>query len=403
MIDAEFRIPFDALDGLKGRIAEANKKAARLDVEPLTLTLGETDTVEQFVGGFPTGEVLVFVNGTITGTTPRLNGWAFIASLELFEDTAIIRSIPGEECPPEHRNRGNICDHCGHNRRRTVTYVVRHDDGTTKTVGRNCLKDFMGQSRHNPESIALMFRYITELLESLEEGEDYGGGGSGGGKTYDLQGTLELTSAVISAYGWVSKTMVDEGKAYGETTADLVRSYLTAQPDQYKGDAELVAKVNAAKDAKRDTTDAEAAIAWLTGDDLDVSSDYIQSIQAIAKRGWVANKHMGFACSIIQAYRREVARLAKEAAKALVNSQHIGTIGKRETFTLKVNRLIWSEGFYGVTIIHLMEDKDGNVFKWFSSGPELDEGEFLTVKATVKDHGEYQGTKETVLTRVKAV
>ena len=77
MIDAEFRIPFDALDGLKGRIAEANKKAARLDVEPLTLTIGETDTVEKFVGGFPTGEVLVFVNGTITGTTPRLNGWAF--------------------------------------------------------------------------------------------------------------------------------------------------------------------------------------------------------------------------------------------------------------------------------------------------------------------------------------
>ena len=401
MIDAEFRIPFDALDGLKDRIAEANKKAARLDVEPLTLTLGETDTVEKFVGGFPTGEVLVFVNGTITGTTPRLNGWAFIASLELFEDTAIIRSIPGEECPPEHRNRGNTCDHCGHKRRRTVTYVVRHDDGTTKTVGRNCLKDFMGQSRHNPESIALLFRHVTELLESLEEGEAYGGGSSGG-KTYDLKGTLELTSAVISAYGWVSKTMVDEGKAYGDTTANLVREYLTAQPDKYKGDTELVAKVDAARDAKRDTTDAEAAIAWLTDDDLDVSSDYIQSVQAIAKRGWVANKHMGFACSIIQAYRREMARLAKEAAKALVNSQHMGTIGKRETFTLKVNRLIFSDGFYGLTIIHLMEDKDGNVFKWFSSGPELDEGEFLTLKATVKDHGEYQGTKETVLTRVKA-
>jgi len=332
MIDATFRIPFDALDGLKGRIAEANKKAARLDVEPLTLTLGETDTVPEFSGGVPTGQVLVFVNGTITGTTPRLNGWAFIASLELFEDTAIIRSIPGEECPPEHRNRGNICDHCGYNRRRASTYVVRHDDGTVKTVGRNCLKDFMGQSRHNPESIALMFRYITELLESLEEGEAYGGGSSGG-TAYDLKGTLELTSAVISAYGWVSKTMVDEGKAYGETTADLVREYRSTRPDR-----KLVAKVNAAKDAKRDTTDAEAAIAWLTDDSLDVSSDYIQSVQAIAKRGWVANKHMGFACSIIQAYRREMARLAK----VNTDSQHIGTIGKRETFTLKVNRLIWS-------------------------------------------------------------
>ena len=401
MIDTTFRIPFDALDGLKGRIAEANKKATRLDVEPLTLTVGETDTVEVFAGGFPTGEVLVFVNGTITGTTPKLNGWAFIASLELFEDTAIIRSIPGEECPPEHRNRGSICDHCGYNRRRTSTYVVRHDDGTTKTVGRNCLKDFMGQSRHNPESIALMFQRIAELLESLEEGEAYGGGGSGGA-AYDLKATLELTSAVISAYGWVSKTMVDEGKAYGDTTANLVREYLTAQPNKYKGDAELVAKVDAAKDAGRDTGDAEAAIAWLTDDSLDVSSDYIQSVQAIAKRGWIGRKHLGFACSIIPAWRNMVARLAKEAAKALVNSQHMGTIGKRETFTLKVNRLIWSEGFYGVTIIHLMEDADGNVFKWFSSGPELDEGEFLTLKATVKDHGEYKGTKETLLTRVRA-
>ena len=41
MIDTTFRIPLDALDGLKSRIAEANKKAARLDVEPLTLTIGE--------------------------------------------------------------------------------------------------------------------------------------------------------------------------------------------------------------------------------------------------------------------------------------------------------------------------------------------------------------------------
>jgi hypothetical protein len=245
-----------------------------------------------------------------------------------------------------------------------------------------------------------MFQRIAELLESLEEGESYGGGSSGG-KTFDLKGTLELTSAVISAYGWVSKTMVDEGKSYGDTTANLVRQYLTAQPGKYKGDAELVAKVNAAKDSKRDTGDAEGAIAWLTDDDLDVSGDYIQSIQAIAKRGWIGNKHMGFACSIIQAYRREMARLAKESARALVNSQHIGTIGKRETFTLKVNQLIFSDGYYGLTIIHLMEDKDGNVFKWFSSGPELDEGEFLTVKATVKDHSEYQGTRETVLTRVK--
>ena len=87
MIDATFRIPLDALDGLKGRIAEANKKAARLDVEPLTLTLGETDTVPEFSGGVPTGQVLVFVNGTITGTTPRLNGWAFIASLEPHDDS----------------------------------------------------------------------------------------------------------------------------------------------------------------------------------------------------------------------------------------------------------------------------------------------------------------------------
>ena len=51
-----------------------------------------------------------------------------------------------------------------------------------------------------------------------------------------------------------------------------------------------------------------------------------------------------------------------------------------------------------------MEDADGNRFKWWATSLGLEESaDFVTVKATVKSHGEYNGIKETVVNRVAQV
>lgn len=56
---------------------------------------------------------------------------------------------------------------------------------------------------------------------------------------------------------------------------------------------------------------------------------------------------------------------------------------------------------FGVTGIHKMVDELGSDLVWFASqGRVLDEGNEYFVAATVKDHTEYKGRKQTSLSRV---
>lgn len=49
------------------------------------------------------------------------------------------------------------------------------------------------------------------------------------------------------------------------------------------------------------------------------------------------------------------------------------------------------------------EDKDGNQVTWFASKSVASEGEAISVKATVKEHGTFNGAPQTIITRGKLV
>lgn len=62
--------------------------------------------------------------------------------------------------------------------------------------------------------------------------------------------------------------------------------------------------------------------------------------------------------------------------------------------------------------LHKFKDEHGNIFTWKTSDPlgywdehgqwvHIDEGTQVTIKGTVKEHSEYKGIKQTVLTRCK--
>jgi len=99
-----------------------------------------------------------------------------------------------------------------------------------------------------------------------------------------------------------------------------------------------------------------------------------------------------------------------DAARA--TSQHIGAVGDKVTLTLTINRLVVLDGHYGTTFIYICEDQNKNtvVYKGTSSpfaftpdGQPRGKGHSLTVKATVKDHTEYQGVKQTLIQRPKVL
>ena len=82
-------------------------------------------------------------------------------------------------------------------------------------------------------------------------------------------------------------------------------------------------------------------------------------------------------------------------------SEHVGEVGEKlkdieaeiaSTRIFRVND--------NVKTLVVMKDKNNNVYKWFASGvKEYEERKQITLSGTVKKHDEYNGVKNTILSR----
>ena len=110
-------------------------------------------------------------------------------------------------------------------------------------------------------------------------------------------------------------------------------------------------------------------------------------------------------------------------------SKHIGTVGQRLTLTVTLKNRYCYTTYYTYkgedNYIYTMEDAEGNQFVWKTTNllgmdnevsvetkhgvrtewvwDGVRNGDTAVIKATVKEHGEYKGTEQTVLTRVKVL
>lgn len=113
------------------------------------------------------------------------------------------------------------------------------------------------------------------------------------------------------------------------------------------------------------------------------------------------------------AAREAQRRAEQEAEEARIKaqkaiSQYVGEIGARVEFKgTYVRTASWEQKSfrgYGVDTmyIHTFKDANGNVFTWKTqSGVNLEYGENVVVKGTVKNHSEYKDEKQTEITRCK--
>ncbi len=106
----------------------------------------------------------------------------------------------------------------------------------------------------------------------------------------------------------------------------------------------------------------------------------------------------------------EAKRLAEEARiKALkAISQYVGEVGEKLDITGTHVRTAWfdvrSFSGYGTDrmYVHTFKDADGNVIVWKTSKwLDLNEGDSVRIRGTVKEHSEYKDEKQTALTRCK--
>lgn len=68
---------------------------------------------------------------------------------------------------------------------------------------------------------------------------------------------------------------------------------------------------------------------------------------------------------------------------------------------IKKNILVTNN--FGDSHLHIMEDENENIYVWTTSSKSLEEGKTYTIKMKVKEHKEYQGTKQTVVYYCKII
>lgn len=152
---------------------------------------------------------------------------------------------------------------------------------------------------------------------------------------------------------------------------------------------------------------AEKVAEWLHSmEGQEGLSDYFFNLTTYSKAGVVNAKGMGIVASAVIAYNRELVRKAERPSYA--SSQHIGNVGERLTFKVKILAIHESQGHFGATHIYKLLTVEGNVLTWFgssylgNSSDDLleagDEREFW-VKATIKAHNVFRDVKETVVSR----
>lgn len=392
-IRTAYQIPEVNFYLVKNLVERLNKRAAKLGQPKISLEVKGEEIRK--VGQFK--EIMVkYLFIEMNGERPGLNGWEFVASLEHEEAGNIVRTVPGWEAnlPEAYRTSGPACDHCRTNRHRKDTYIVFNAElEEFKQIGSNCLKDFTGHP--SPQSVAAALEFWTELDETARNAEDYyeDGGYPKSARYFQLVDFLAASVAIVRENGWVSRS-----KAFGLTrpTADIAADVM------YDGKQKT-----GIFPTQEDEALAAAAIEWANNSlaakvDAGTASDFDWNMFMVASKEAITARQFGFAAYIPVMYKKAMeAEIARKAEKEASN--WIGQEGKRtEIGPMTVVKTVSTETQWGWSYMNKFIDANGNVVIWWT-GTEYELGKVYQGAASIKKHDEYNGIKQTQITRAKLV
>lgn len=363
--------------GFTGRLEVVGVPREKKSTHPLT--------------GIETVETVV--DTQITGKAPSYAGFTFLARIDRVGDTFTIATAPGVDHVDRALVHAGECDHCGFNRRRNNTYLVRNDEtGETVNVGSTCIKDFLGWDA------SVVFFTQADLSEDLDS-LNFGGGYYERHFTVDT--VLATAVAATKAHGWVPASSYDD-----MPTKSVVSLALMPPMKLHPREKALLEAMAAFADEA--VAHAANVKAYILSDDFAGQSTYVENLKVLAAADVVTSKHFGLLASAPQAYARHLGQVAERKAQASKSegSEWVGQVGDKKVLVEgTIEQVRYFHGDYGTTTIYKILSKEGNLFTWFSSNGALgdDEGVEVKITGTIKKHEEFKGTKTTVLTRCKVL
>jgi len=393
-------------------LANAQKKADKLGVPAITASFSEF-FVQRVADRRGIYRFVTMTTVTLTGMTPKYAGWKLVGVVSPLKADdgsvlAIITTVPGETVKGNGQSRDPLaCDHCKVRRDRLESFIVTHDDGTEKQVGRSCLADFLGDARMSPGGLASLMNTLASISNSVAEWHK-------GVRKFDSE-SLSLVMATslscIRNYGWVSskEAATDGLKVATKVRVQNAMDAFLSRPEVAMDSVEYAAWL---ANIRCPLKDLPVADDFATAEDyreklsviLDTKesneglNDYLSVIRILTFAGAVNRKAMGIAVSIVPLIERET-NVKTDPVKdllmgALKTSQHIGEPKKRQVFSglTFIENFATGAGYSIATFV----SAEGNIIKTFTHQTLL-RGQKVNLKATPVRHSEYKGAKETIV------
>lgn len=319
---------------------------------------------------------------------------AIIVHKEPMNQVTIIKNDEQEQAPAEWWSCKGHCDDCHDKYLRQKTIILKNAvDGTYKQVGTGCVKKYTGIDCND---IISVYGNITEFVEDevyIDEADYH----SGSRYYYNYVLTKRLLAACID--------VIKKDGAY--------RSY-----SKFNRLSTIYQAQN-----KVSTTDGEESIKSF--DEAQVVIDYFKELAADEDRFYSLNDFFRNVCSACiskyskdlngfvacgyVAYQRLTEKDTKEESKTESSNQseYVGSIGDKLTIDVKFEKMYPIYTQYGASNICVFIDKNNNQLVWTTLVNLQDRGFELgancKITGTVKNFKIYNGTKQTVITRVKRV
>ena len=407
-----YSIPVWNIESLEKKITKIRNKCAKYGCEFKYERVGEHfeevtfSYMDEYTGSTKRcKQVVKFIDVEAEGTA-AVNGWRFAASLEYTKKGNIIKAVPGMEIPKRFYECGPWCEHCKTNRDRKYSYVVFEEEtGEFKQVGKSCLKDFTGGL--SAEAVANFESYFKEC----ESFSGFGSGLGSGKQYYETNAFLKCAAETIRVFGYVRNG--DSGISTASRSEEIFRVENGYRIGGGRQNEEIVRdRYEEAKSRGFDSDNAESAELaekvreWIVTNERD--DNYFHNLKVALSLEYIGWDKIGLIVSAFPAYnknleieaeRRERERKAREEGEL---SKYVGEVGKRVSFKPADYKVLTSwETMYGTTTLYKIVDEAGNVFIWKASAWINAGRPVEKITGTVKEHSEYGGVKQTVLTRCK--
>lgn len=328
----------------------------------------------------------------------KVGNWEFIATLNIRSNGNVIRRYNNEvELPDYFKTSPDVCDHCRSVRNRKNLYVVRNiDTGEFRQVGGNCLMSYTG----------IDLEYAAALMEGIEYLSKYDnlydGNYSSTQRYYSVKDVISYAATIINKVGyfnvenplptrWMVHDILFEGniaKGVKELNRDLSDKHFNVSFTEAEFEADNSAEV-------------DAIINYYMS--LPSDNEFVHNVKTIISDEYVTYKDLGYLCYAPQGYAKHLDREAERVKRKLEKREHWGEVGKRykNVPVSQIRKVACYETVYGAMYVWNLVIEDGTVLTWKTSNFPEDKASAVTF--TVKEHGEYKGVPQTIVTRCNFV